>query len=271
MLRGEPIWHTSSTGPMSIPSSSEAVATSARNSPAWKRVSTRYRRSLERLPWCAATTSSPRRSPSWCASRSARLRVFTNTNVVRCSCTRVGDPVEDVAHLLRARDRFELTLRELDGEVERALMAAVDDRGQGPVADEQARHRLDRPLRGRQPDPNRAVSHNASSRSSVSARCAPRLSRATAWISSTMTVSTVRSAARPLALVTRRYSDSGVVTTKLGGVRTMRARCELGRVAGADRDFESRRVETELFGNCRDLAEWSFEVLGDVDREGLER
>ena len=29
MLRGEPIWHTNSTGPMSMPSSSDAVATSA--------------------------------------------------------------------------------------------------------------------------------------------------------------------------------------------------------------------------------------------------
>ncbi len=48
------------------------------------------------------------------------------------------------------------------------------------------------------------VSHSASSRSSVSARCEPRLSRATAWISSTITVSTVRSASRPLALVTNR-------------------------------------------------------------------
>ena len=37
-----------------------------------------------------------------------------------------------------------------------------------------------------------------------SARCAPRLSRATAWISSTITVSIVRNAARPLALVTNR-------------------------------------------------------------------
>ncbi len=71
------------------------------------------------------------------------------------------------------------------------------------------------------------VSHSASSRSSVRARCEPRLSRATAWISSTITVSTVRSASRPLALVTRRYSDSGVVTTKLGGLRTIDARCEL--------------------------------------------
>ena len=42
-----------------------------------------------------------------------------------------------------------------------------------------------------------------------------------------MTVSTVRSSSRPLSLVTRRYSDSGVVTTKLGGWRSIAARCEL--------------------------------------------
>ena len=41
MLRGDPIWHTSSTGPMSMPSSSDAVATSAESSPARNRVSTR--------------------------------------------------------------------------------------------------------------------------------------------------------------------------------------------------------------------------------------
>ena len=38
-LRGEPIWHTSSTGPTSMPSSSEAVATRARRSPARSRAS----------------------------------------------------------------------------------------------------------------------------------------------------------------------------------------------------------------------------------------
>ena len=58
--------------------------------------------------------------------------------------------------------------------------------------DEQPRRRLDRPLRGRQPDAlgSPAELAGASSRSRVSARCEPRLSRASAWISSTMTVST---------------------------------------------------------------------------------
>jgi len=50
MARGEPTWQTSSTGPMSMPSSSDAVATSACRSPARNRVSTRWRRSFDRLP-----------------------------------------------------------------------------------------------------------------------------------------------------------------------------------------------------------------------------
>ncbi len=62
---------------------------------------------------------------------------------------------------------------------------------------------------------------SASSRSSDSARCAPRLSRASAWISSTITVSTAASSARPRSAVRSRYSDSGVVTSTCGGRRTM--------------------------------------------------
>ena len=95
MARGDPIWQTSSTGPTSIPSSSDAVATKARRSPARRRVSTMRRRAAERLPWCAATrrdastspslrgSSSARRSASWWATRSAILRVLTKMSVVR--------------------------------------------------------------------------------------------------------------------------------------------------------------------------------------------
>ena len=115
-----------------------------------------------------------------------------------------GDAVEDVAHLLGRRDRLELAVGELEREVEVALVAGVDDRGSGRSPTSRratvsiGRCVADRPTRlGR-------CSQSASSRSSVSARCEPRLSRATAWISSTMTVSTVRSISRPFALVTRR-------------------------------------------------------------------
>jgi hypothetical protein len=63
----------------------------------------------------------------------------------------------------------------------------------------------------------------SSSRSRVSARCEPRLVAATAWISSTMTVSTSVSASLACE-VSIRYSDSGVVMRMSGGVRRMAIR-----------------------------------------------
>ena len=87
MPRGDSSWQTRSTVPMSMPSSSDAVATSARISPAFSRFSSRWRRSFERLPWCAPTYSSPMRSASWNATRSASRRVFTKISVVRCFST----------------------------------------------------------------------------------------------------------------------------------------------------------------------------------------
>jgi hypothetical protein len=49
---------------------------------------------------------------------------------------------------------------------------------------------------------------------------------ATAWISSTITVSTPASIARLRSAVTNRYSDSGVVTRMCGGCRSIAARSE---------------------------------------------
>jgi hypothetical protein len=72
------------------------------------------------------------------------------------------------------------------------------------------------------------------SRSSVSARCAPRLVEATAWISSTITVSTSVSTSRAWE-VSIRYSDSGVVMRMSGGVRriAMRSFCGVSPVRTA--------------------------------------
>ena len=64
----------------------------------------------------------------------------------------------------------------------------------------------------------------AASRSSDSARWAPRRLPMTAWISSTITVRTVRSISRLRSAVSSRYSDSGVVTRMCGGVRSIAAR-----------------------------------------------
>ena len=84
MDRVAPTWITRSTSPMSIPSSSDAVATIARRRPAFSRSSASSRRSRDRLPWWLATASSPSSFESWAAMRSAILRVFTKTSVVRC-------------------------------------------------------------------------------------------------------------------------------------------------------------------------------------------
>ena len=77
----------------------------------------------------------------------------------------------------------------------------------------------DRPIRWA--GPRSAVS--ASSRSSDRARCAPRLLPASACTSSTMTVSTPRSASRALE-VSSRNSDSGVVIRMSGGLVASRRR-----------------------------------------------
>ena len=67
----------------------------------------------------------------------------------------------------------------------------------------------------------------SASRSSVSARCEPRLVCATAWISSTITCS-VPSKIFAAWLVSIRYSDSGVVMRMSGGWRTMSRRSFCG-------------------------------------------
>ena len=71
-------------------------------------------------------------------------------------------------------------------------------------------------------------SHSASSRSSESIRCEPRLLPATACSSSTITLLTDFSIARPDSELSRMYSDSGVVTRMCGGVRRMRSRSAAG-------------------------------------------
>ena len=82
---GLPSCTTRSTVPMSMPSSSDAVATMAWSDPDLSRSSASSRRARERLPWWAATFPSPSRSESAWEARSASLRVFTKTSVVRFS------------------------------------------------------------------------------------------------------------------------------------------------------------------------------------------
>ncbi len=125
------------------------------------------------------------------------------------------DPFQHRGHLLVGRHGAQLVVGELDGDVEPALVADVDGEtpglaaGQGPLrsgAHEEPGDGPDRALGRRQADPDRSLlpPTRRSSLSRLRDRCAPRLSRARAWISSTMTVLTVDSISRPRAEVSRR-------------------------------------------------------------------
>ena len=57
--------------------------------------------------------------------------MLTNTRVVRCSLHQLGDAVEHLAHLLAGHHRLELAVGQLEGQVELAAVAGVDDPAAG--------------------------------------------------------------------------------------------------------------------------------------------
>ncbi len=99
------------------------------------------------------------------------------------------------------------------------------------------------------------LSSMASSRSSETARCAPRFVEATAWISSMMTVSTVRRVSRA-ALVSMRNNDSGVVMRMSGGSLAMARRSADG--------VSPERTPTLIVGGSvpRRRAAWAMPTSG---------
>ena len=84
---GDSTWMTRSTAPMSMPSSSDEVATRHGISPAFSSSSISTRCSRASDPWCARATSFSASSLRRSASRSARRRLLTKTIVERCAST----------------------------------------------------------------------------------------------------------------------------------------------------------------------------------------
>ena len=171
MLRGEAIWQTISIGPMSMPSSSDAVATSARSSPARSCDSTRWRRSSRQAAVVRGdrVVAEPLGEQMRDALGHAPRVDEHERGAVRADVR--GDGVEHLAELLARRHRLELTRRQLDGDVERAPVADVDDgaaraavgvAARRPRADEQPGDSLDRDA------------------ASPTARCAPGAARTAA-------------------------------------------------------------------------------------------
>ena len=117
----------------------------------------------------------------------------------------LGEAVVDLRPHLVGHHRFERRIRQLEREVARALVAGVDDRDVGRQVRRPRRPptrkcatALDRVLRGRQADAQQPVAaQRGQALERQSARCAPRLFGASAWISSTITMRVVASILRP--------------------------------------------------------------------------
>ena len=275
--RGDPIWQTRSTVPTSMPSSSDAVATSdaqLAGLQALLGVEPRLARQAAVMRGDGVVRRAARPGDARRARRARR--VLTKTSVERCSRTSAAMPVVDLVPHARARRRRPSSLaRDLDREIELAPRRDLHDAWQraGRRRPRNSRDHVDRlsaSPTGRCAARGRPAS--ASSRSSDSARCAPRLSSATAWISSTMTVSTAPQHLAAAADVSRMYSDSGVVTRMCGGRSQHRPARGHQRVAGADRGANLRQVDgLRSRASADDLGERAVEVLLDVVAERLER
>ncbi len=218
---GDSTWITRSTAPMSMPSSSDEVATRHGSSPALSSSSTTVRSSSASEPWWARAISRTGRS-GWAgsessaadsslsrsASRSALRRALTKMIVELCSRTSASSSGYIAGQI-------ELSVGSVppasgsSGTPGVSPGAAIDSTGtwirrssglRTPAST--IRHCRRGPTRKRPTSssgfcvalrPIRCSSRSAPprdatsvSRSSVSARCAPRLLEATAWISSTM-------------------------------------------------------------------------------------
>ena len=166
--------------------------------------------------------------------------------------------------------RRQVRHRHLDGHLDRLGGGGLHDLHR-PGPGQERRHLVERPDGRRQPDPlGRRAASSASSRSSDSARCAPRLVPATACTSSRITVRTPRNDSRA-AEVSSRNSDSGRgdqdVRRRAGEQPPLVCR----GVAGThpDRDLGWRRAGP--LRRLPDARERRTQVALHVDRQGLER
>ena len=209
---------------MSMPSSSEEVATRQGSSPDFSSSSTTSRSSRASEPWWARAISAgssilagqlvqPHRQPLGAAAvvheddrRAVLLHELEQLGVDRRPDRARGSPsgVAEPAPRGRRRRRGALPPPRVgtswasgsrmsstgtwifrSSGLRTPVSTTVHSR---PGADQEAAHLLQRALGGRQADPlDRLARPACSRRSSVSARWAPRLVRATAWISSTIT------------------------------------------------------------------------------------
>ena len=204
IVRGDCVWTTRSMAPTSMPSSSEEVATSARSAPPLRRSSASSRARRDSEPWWARTLPSGSRSSRLRARRSAARRLGAKTSVVRCAATHSATCWSSASHTVSlGAVRKSATGVTTSSSIAREKPASTTAPPR-PAPTRKARASstgrtvAEQPIRCR-PSPARAAS-----RSSESARCAPRFVAKNAWISSTMTNRALARAGRNLSAVSRR-------------------------------------------------------------------
>ena len=156
IARGLPIWQQRSTSPMSMPSSSDAVATSALSLPAFSRCSASRRCSAREAAVVGGhdfRIEPLREMPRDALGEPPRVHEDQRRAVL---AHEGGEPVVDLGPDLGGHDRRERRGRQLDGEIPLAREAGVHDlAGLLPVAEQKADHALDRLLGRRDADAQR--------------------------------------------------------------------------------------------------------------------
>ena len=130
---------------MSMPSSSEEVAIRALSSPAFSRVSALRRCSFERLPWWRRDVLGADALGEEARRALGEAPVVDEDERGPVRLDQLGEPVVQLVPDLVRHHRFERRARQLQREVALAHVAGVDDLDVGvAVADQEARHRLER-------------------------------------------------------------------------------------------------------------------------------
>ncbi len=173
--------------------------------------------------------------------------------------------------------------------VDRRLDVQLDSLDE-PAVDDGARTRRRIAVAARAPDRRESARSRRAGAASPTGRCAAasrrrgdRAARASArgarracvpaiaWISSTITARTPLNIPRPRTVVSMMCSDSGVVMRMCGDLRSIRARADCRRVAGAHGDADLRERLARRLEALAQLGERPLEVALDVVVQRLER
>jgi len=191
----------------------------------------------------------------------------------------LGDALEDLPHLLRGGHRSELVVRQLQGQVQGALVPDVDDgaprgtvavRTVGARSDQEPGDSLDGPLGGRQPDPLRPGHGDVLEALECQGEVRPSLV-AGHRVDLVQDQGLHVGEHRPGELRgDQQVQGFGGGDQEVGRMPKHGRAFGGGRVTGPNRHPDVWGVHSELGRDLPDLPKRSFEVLMDVHGQGLQ-